>query len=253
MNLGIAGKVALVTGGSKGIGLAAARGLTNEGARVLVSARSEPTLARAVESIRVAGGEAFGFAADVSEDKGIQALLEHTRMLLGPPDILIVNAGGPLAGRAEALADESWRKGYELTLMSAVRLTRAALVPMKEKAWGRIVNITSLSIKQPVANLVLSNAFRAAVTGFAKTLSTEVAAHGITVNNVGPGYTATQRLEDLFKDETARENLIQSIPVKRFATPEEVAAAAVFLTSEQAAYITGQTLIVDGGVVGATY
>ena len=253
MDLGLKGKTALVTGGSKGIGFAVAKGLAAEGVRVCLSARNETTLQQAVEEVRLVGGEAFGVPADVSTSEQIETLFEKTRQRLGDPDILIVNAGGPPAGKAETTPDDAWAKGYDLTLMSAVRLARAALPHMKEQTWGRIVNITSLSIKQPVANLTLSNAFRAAVTGFAKTLSTELAASGITVNNVGPGYTATERLEELFEDADAKERLIETIPTKRFGTPDEVAAAAIFLASEQAAYITGQTLVVDGGVVGATY
>ena len=253
MDLGLKGKTALVAGGSKGIGFAVAKGLAAEGVRVCVSARDETTLQQAVEELRLAGGEAFGIPADVSVPGQVETLFERTRQRLSDPDILIVNAGGPPAGKAETTPDDAWMKGYDLTLMSAVRLARAAVPAMKGQGWGRIVNITSLSIKQPVANLTLSNAFRAAVTGFAKTLSTEIAASGITVNNVGPGYTATERLEELFEDDAAKERLIKTIPAQRFATPEEVAAAAVFLASQQAAYITGQTLVVDGGVVGATY
>ena len=253
MDLGLRNKIALVTGGSKGIGFAVARGLAAEGVRVCVSARDETTLQQAVEEVRLVGGEAFGVPADVSTLEQIETLFEQTRQRLGDPDIVVVNAGGPPAGRAETTPDDAWASGYDLTLMSAVRLARAAVPHMKEQGWGRIINVTSLSIKQPVANLTLSNAFRAAVTGFAKTLSTEVAASGITVNNVGPGYTATERLEELFENESDKKRLIETIPAKRFATPDEVAAAALFLASEQAAYITGQTLIVDGGVVGATY
>lgn len=253
MDLGIAGKTALVTGGSKGIGFAVASGLAAEGARVCVSARGEADLQRAVERIRLAGGEAFGIAADVSNAGEVETLLTRAKQRLGTPDILVVNAGGPPAGKAETTPDAAWAKGFDLTLMSAVRLARAAVPAMKAGGWGRVVMITSLSVKQPIANLTLSNAFRAAVTGFAKTLSTELAAFGVTVNTVGPGYTATERLSELFEDEGAKERLLATIPAKRFAMPEEVAAAVVFLTSQQAAYITGQTLIVDGGAVGGLY
>lgn len=253
MNLQITGKVALVTGASQGIGLAIARGLAAEGCRVMMNARGEKALLQAVENIRLQGGEAFAFSADVSNSKDIAALFEHTRKVLGDPAILIVNAGGPAAGRADGLSEASFAEAYELTLMSAVRLARKALPAMLAGHWGRIINVTSLSIKQPVANLALSNTFRAAVTGFAKTLSTEVAASGVTVNNIGPGYTATERLKELFDDEAAKSALVNTIPAKRLATPEEVAAAAVFLASQQAAYITGQTIIVDGGMVAATY
>jgi 3-oxoacyl-[acyl-carrier protein] reductase len=253
MNLQIAGKIALVTGGSQGIGLAISKALAAEGVRVILSARNEDRLYQEVNTIRLKGGEAFGVAADVSDAQQIPKLFAKAEMVLGSPDILIVNAGGPPRGRAESLEDEDWDKAYDLTLMSAVRLTKAALPYMKAQSWGRIVNITSLSVKQPIANLVLSNSLRAAVTGFAKTLSSEIAAYGITVNNVAPGYTDTERLNELFKTQEEKLAFAQRIPAKRLASPEEVAAAAVFLSSEQAAYITGQTIVVDGGWIGATY
>lgn len=253
MDLQITGKTALVTGASKGIGLAVARLLAHEGARVVLSARNEETLNSAVEEIRTDGGDALAIPADVSEAHSIEALMAATTQQFGKPDILVVNGGGPPAGQATDMGEDAWAEGFDLTLMSAVRLTRAVLPSMQEQGWGRIINITSLSVKQPVPNLMLSNAFRAAVTGFAKTLSSEVAAQGITVNNVAPGYTATERLKELHKNDAERDALIAKIPAKRFATPEEVAAAAVFLASEQAAYITGQTLLVDGGVVGSLF
>ena len=140
-------------------------------ARVILSARNEIRLHQQVEGIRLKGGEAFGIAADVSDAKDIPMLFNKAELVLGSPDILIVNAGGPPRGRAESLEDSAWDEAYELTLMSAVRLSKAALPAMKEKGWGRIVNITSVSVKQPVSNLALSNSLRAAVTGFAKTLS----------------------------------------------------------------------------------
>lgn len=253
MDFGLAGKTALVTGASKGIGFAVAAGLAAEGARVALAARDERALERAVERLRLAGGEAFGVAADVSEARAVDDLLAQVRARYGDPEVLVVNAGGPPAGLPSELDEAAWARGYDLTLMSYVRLARAALGPMRAAGWGRIVGITSLSVKQPIPNLTLSNAFRAAVTAFAKTLSQEVAAEGVTVNNVAPGYTATERLEELFTDEAARERLVRSIPARRFGTPEEIAAAVVFLASAQAAYLTGQTLVVDGGAVGATY
>ena len=253
MDLGISGKTALVTGGSKGIGLAVAQALAAEGARVVVSARGEADLQRAVEQVRLAGGEAFGVAADVSNARGVETLLERVTKRHGAPAIVVVNAGGPPAGRAETTPDADWNQGFDLTLMSAVRLARGAVPAMKTKTWGRIIMVTSLSVKQPIPNLTLSNAFRAAVTGFAKTLSTELAPTGVTVNTVGPGYTATERLAEIFENDAAKQRLLEAIPAQRFATPEEVAAAVAFLSSQQAAYITGQTLIVDGGAVGGLY
>lgn len=253
MELGIAGKVALVTGASQGIGRAVAAGLAAEGVRVILSARGQGALDEAVEAIRLAGGEAFALAADVSQASEVEALLERLRDQHQGPDILVVNAGGPPPGLAAAMDDAAWAKGYELTLMSAVRLARGALGAMRAKGWGRIVNVTSVSVREPIARLALSNAFRAGVTGFAKTLSSEVAAEGITVNNVAPGYTATERLGELIKDQAALEALLASIPARRLADPAETAAAVVFLASRQAAYITGQTLLVDGGFAGSPF
>lgn len=253
MDLQIAGKVALVTGGSKGIGFAVAKGLLEEGAKVVLSARNEATLDKALSELRVISPDVAAISADVSSESSIKALFTQTKTLYGDPEILLVNGGGPPAGTAENIPEDAWAKGYDLTLMSAVRLARAALPAMKAAHWGRIINITSISVKAPVANLTLSNALRAAVTGFAKTLSTELAGHNITVNNVGPGYTATARLQELFPNEGDDAELLKSIPAKRFGTPEEVASAAIYLASKQAAYITGQTIMVDGGVINATY
>ncbi len=247
MDLKLAGKTALVTGASQGIGLAIAQGLAAEGVRVVLSARHANTLNAAVAEITGAGGMAVGITADVSREDEIEALLERTRLEVGAPDILVINAGGPPAGTPTQLTANAWAKAYELTLMSAVRLAYGALPAMRTAGWGRIVNVTSVSVKEPILNLTLSNAFRAAVTGFAKTLSLEVAGDGVTVNSVAPGYTATERLRELFENDAARARLEASIPARRFADPAEIAAAAVFLASSQAAYITGQTLLVDGG------
>lgn len=256
MDLQLQGKIALVTGGSKGIGYAIAQGLVAEGVKVVVSARDQLRLNQAISNLHDLSGNGAsvgGMTADVARPDQLAALMAYTQANFGAPDILIANAGGPPAGRAADLDDRAWAQGYDLTLMANVRLARAVLPEMQAQGWGHIINVTSFTIKQPLAKLALSNALRAAVTGFAKTLSSEVAADGVTVNNVAPGYTATQRLENLFTDEAARKALIDQIPAKRFAQPEEVAAAAVFLASAQAQYITGQTLVVDGGVVGATF
>ncbi len=253
MNLQIAGKTALVTGGSKGIGYAIAAGLVAEGARVVVSARDQGVLEAAVQRLGEGGGDVLAVAADVSSAKGVRGLVEATVERVGRVDVLVANAGGPPSGLPSNLDDGAWARATELTLMSAVRLARAVLPGMRERGWGRIVNVTSLSVKQPINDLTLSNALRAAVTAFARTLANEVAAEGVTVNAVAPGYTATERLEELFADDYARARLLASIPAKRFAAPEEVAAAAVFLCSQQAAYLTGQTLVVDGGMVASTY
>jgi len=253
MNLQIAGKTALVTGGSKGIGYAVAEGLVAEGVRVVVSARDEAVLETAAERLGRGGGDVVAIAADVSSAKGVRGLVDAALARVGRIDVLVANAGGPPAGLPSQLDDAAWARATELTLMSAVRLARAVLPGMRERAWGRIVNVTSLSVKQPINDLTLSNALRSAVTAFARTLANEVASEGVTVNAVAPGYTATERLEELFADDYARARLLASIPAKRFATPVEVAAAAVFLCSQQAAYLTGQTLVVDGGMVASSY
>lgn len=251
MDYGIKGRIALVTGGSKGIGRAVAGTLAAEGARVALNARGEAELDAAVEAIRLRGGEAFAFPGDVAGETGVTELVERVRERLGPPAILIANAGGPPPGTPTELDEAAWERGYRLTLMSTVRLVRETLPAMRRARWGRIVTITSLSVLEPIPNLTLSNAYRSAVTAWAKTLAGEVAADGVSVNNVAPGYTATERLEELFTTAGARERLIASIPAQRFATPDEIAAAAVFLCSEAAGYITGQTLLVDGGAVRA--
>ncbi len=251
MDLGIRGKTALVTGASKGIGRSVAQGLAAEGARVVLSARNEAVLSEAAEAIRLTGGEGFALPADVSRPASLERLFERLEQLTGAPDIVVVNGGGPPPGLPSALDEVAWSRGYDLTLMPAVRLARLALPAMKERRWGRIINITSLTVKEPLPTLTLSNAYRAAVTGYAKTLALEVAADGVTVNNVAPGYTATERLEELFEDDAARKALLERIPMRRFASPEEIADVAVFLASQQASYLTGQTITPEGGAVAA--
>lgn len=251
MDLGIAGTVALVTGASQGIGRAVAEGLAREGVKVMISARTPTTLDRVAAELRAEGLDVASHPADVTVPEELDELLTAVRTQYGDPDILVVNAGGPPAGVPTSLGDAEWRRGFDLTLMSAVRLGQAVLPAMRAKRWGRIVHVTSLSVKEPIPNLTLSNAFRAAVTGYARTLATEVAVDAVTVNNVAPGYTATDRLQEVIPTPEAKQRLIQDIPAKRLGDPAEIAAAVAFLASRQAAYITGQTLLVDGGVVGS--
>ncbi|MFU8889868.1 MAG: SDR family oxidoreductase [Trueperaceae bacterium] len=253
MDLQIAGKTALVTGASKGIGFAVASALAAEGARLVVNARDAGALGEAAERLRALGAEVHPVAGDVAELKQVKALLAATKEAVGDPAILVANAGGPPTGPAETLDDAAWARGFELTLMSAVRLARGVVPAMKAAGWGRVVFVTSLSVKEPIANLTLSNAFRSGVTAFARTLANEVAEQGVTVNSVAPGYTLTERLDELFADDYARARLVSSIPARRFGAPEEIASAAAYLCSAQAAYVTGQTLLVDGGMVGATF
>lgn len=251
MDLGLTGKTALVTGASKGIGLAVAQALAAEGARVALVARNPETLARAVGGIEQGGGEAIGIPGDVSRVEDVARVVAETRDRLGEVSVLVANAGGPPAGAPTEIGDDAWRDAVDLTLMSTVRLAQAVLPAMRAAGWGRIVNITSLSVKEPILNLTLSNALRAGVTGWAKTLAEEVAADGVTVNNVQPGWTATERMEQLLPTEEDKRALLARIPAGRMGRPEEVAAAAAFLASEQAAYMTGQSLLVDGGIIRA--
>jgi 3-oxoacyl-[acyl-carrier protein] reductase len=195
-------------------------------------------------------------AADVSNAEDVARAVQLGIEKFGRIDILVTNAGGPPAGQFESLSREMWESATHLTLNSVLELTRAVLPGMKERGWGRILNITSITVKQPVDNLMLSNSLRAAVTGFARTLANEVATNGITVNNILPGYTRTERMEELARAAAAREGISEAeanakweaeIPMKRLGEPREFAALAAFLVSERASYITGTSIPVDGG------
>lgn len=257
MDLGIRGRVALVAAASKGIGRAIADALAAEGARLAICARGEGALTAAASQIAAAhDAEVLPIVADVAEPRDIERLVGETRSRFGRVDILVTNSGGPPSGRFDALAPEQFEEAGRLLLGSVVRLARAVLPSMRERRWGRIINVTSIAAKQPVDGLILSNSLRAAVLGFARTLANEVAAEGITVNNILPGYTRTERVEELAQATAARESLsahdIQArwereIPMRRLAEPREVAALAAFLASEPAGYITASSIAVDGG------
>lgn len=257
MNMGITGKVAVVAASSKGLGYAIARGLAAEGCRVVVSARTEADVRDAAARIAAeTGSDAEPIVADVSVAADCERLIASAAERFGSVDILVTNTGGPPAGRFEALTEAQWSSGFDSTLMNVVRLVRAALPPMKANGWGRIVNLTSLSARQPIEGLLLSNAFRAAVHGFAKTLARELAPDGILVNNVCPGMHSTDRLRHLaeirgeeagISTEAALDRLAGAIPLGRLGKPEELAAAAVFLCSQAASFVTGQSIVVDGG------
>lgn len=257
MDLGITNRVAVVAASSKGLGRAVAHGLAAEGCRVVVSARTEADVRKAAAEIAGAtGAEVEGIVADVSSPEGCERLIAGAVSRFGALDILVTNTGGPPAGRFDALDEAKWTSGFESTLMNVVRLIRGALPHMRKAGRGRIVNITSLSARQPIEGLLLSNAYRAAVHGMAKTLSREFAPDGILINNVCPGMHATDRLTHLaeirgreagISTEAALVKLAEAIPLKRLGRPEELAAAAVFLCSVRASFITGQTIIVDGG------
>lgn len=256
MDLGLRGRVALVAAGSKGLGLAVAQELAAEGAAVAICARGREALDAAVAGLRASGGTAHGLVADVSVPDDIARVVRETESTLGPVDILVTNSGGPKSGKFESLSPSDWDDAARVLLTSAVGFTRAVLPGMKSRRWGRILNVTSIAAKQPVDGLMLSNSLRAAVIAFARTLANEVAADGITVNNLLPGYTRTERVVDLSSQISAREKVDvasvyerweREIPMRRLGEPKEFAALAAFLASDRASYITGQSIAVDGG------
>lgn len=263
MDLGIAGRVALVAASGRGLGLATAERLAMEGCRVAICDKEAAVLEDALQKVRAAGGEgtvAFAYEVDLTNGASIEKLVESVHRDLGPVSILITNSGGPPPGPFEAATDEKWQFAFELTFLSAYRLIRAVLPDMKAQRWGRIINFTSRGLKEPIPNLIISNAVRLAVGGMAKTLAGEVAQYGITVNNLCPGVTSTDRAIELAAARAAKKGITveeelaataKEIPLGRLAQPEEQAAAAAFLASELAGYITGVSLLVDGGAVKA--
>jgi len=256
MQTGLTGKVALVCAASRGLGKAAARGLAAEGARVAMCARHMPTLQAAAAEIQAeTGAEVLAIAADLSRRSDIVRLVDQTVQHFGGLDILVTNSGGPKAGLFSATTESDWRDAIDLVLLSTVLLCMEA-VPHMRRGGGRIINITSISAKQPIAGLMLSNALRPAVTGFSKTLANELARDGILVNCVAPGYTRTDRVIELAEATAAREGVlveavekrtVQNIPLGRMAEPSEFADLVVFLASDRGRYITGTTIPVDGG------
>ncbi len=260
MDLGIKGKVALVTASSRGLGRGCAEQLAGEQCRVAICSRDEAAVKAAAEEI--AGrtrAEIVGFGADVSNPEDVGRLLKNVKQSLGDPEILVTNAGGPSPGTFASTALEDYEKALNLNLMSAVHLIHGVVPEMKARGWGRIIAVTSISVKQPIGNLLLSNMARAGLTGFLKTLSTELAPFGITVNALLPGTHKTSRIDQLVKDTARRANknedevyqeMVDNIPSKVIGDPADFGAAAAFLAGTQARYITGQNLLIDGGRYG---
>jgi len=258
MNLGLKDRVALVAASSQGIGRATAEAFAGEGCRVAMCARNHQTLQDAAAKIRKQYGvEVLAEAFDVTDAGAVSRFVASVAKKFGGIDICVTNAGGPPAKGFLAASLEEWQRALELNFLSTVYFAREVIPHMQRKRWGRIITLTSITTKQPVTDLVLSNAVRAAVVGLVKSLANEFGKDGILVNNVGPGFTATDRLKELA---TARASLTgksekeifdgwaADAPVKRLGEPREVAETIVWLASERASYITGQTLLVDGGM-----
>jgi 3-oxoacyl-[acyl-carrier protein] reductase len=255
MDLGLKGKVALVTAASKGMGKACAWGLAAEGARVAMCARNEPDLKAAVDEVKAATkADVLGVVADVTKADQVRTLMRRVTDALGSPDILIANCGGPPRGFFDDMTDEQWQGAVEVSLMSTVRLVREVLPGMRARRWGRILTIQSVSVKQPLPDLLLSNAVRPGVAGLMKTLALQLGRENILVNTLCPGKILTDRfMGGLTASGLTREQYLarnsEDIPVGRIGTPEEFASVAVFLASERASYVTGVSIQVDGGLV----
>jgi 3-oxoacyl-[acyl-carrier protein] reductase len=242
-----------------------AQALAAEGTNVVMFSRDEAAITAAAQELQSASGEGVhivGLAADVTRTADLERVVNTTCDLFGGVDILFNNAGGPKPGVFDTLTDDDWQAAFDLNLMSAIRLTRLCLPYMRAKRWGRIITSTSSSVKQPLPTLMLSNAVRSATTAWSKTLSDQVASDGITVNTLAPGRIETERIRQIDEDlaqrqgrarEDVERDSLAAIPLGRYGRPNEFGAAAAFLASEQASYITGVTLLVDGGLFRGTY
>jgi 3-oxoacyl-[acyl-carrier protein] reductase len=260
MDLGLKGKIALVAAASRGLGRGCAEQLAAEQCRVAICARNRGAAREAAREIEEnSGAQVLGFGADVSDPQDVGRLLEAVRGSLGDPQIVVTNAGGPPPGTYADTGLEEYEKALRLNLMSAVLLIRGVTGAMKAAGWGRIIAITSISVKQPIGNLLLSNMARAGLTGFLKTVATELAPFDITVNALLPGTHNTSRVKQLVRDRALREGkaetdsykeMVAAIPARSLGEPSDFGAAAAFLASVQARYITGHNLLVDGGKYG---
>jgi 3-oxoacyl-[acyl-carrier protein] reductase len=248
MDLGIQNKIALVLASSKGLGKAVALELAKEGAKVIICGTDAAALAATEAEIKkIATNNVTSFICDITDEQQRKNLVAESEKAFGNIVILVTNTGGPAAGPFEQFNLDDWKHIYNLLFLSAVDIIQQVLPGMKAKGFGRILTITSVAVKQPADNLISSNAVRTSLLGLVKSLSNEVASFGITVNNIMPGYTSTNRLETLIEKNPKVNEVKETIPMKRFGTTEEFAAAAAFLVSARASYITGQSLAVDGG------
>lgn len=245
MDLGITGRRAAVAAATDGLGLASARALAADGVRLAICGRDPDRLAGAVASLQAEGADVTGIQADLSDPDGAFAFVEEAAVALGGLDILVTNAGGPPAGGFDAMGIGAYRRAVELNLLSTVAMCQAAIPGLRAQRWGRIVAITSISVRQPKAGLILSNTARAGATGFLKTLALEVAAEGVTVNTVQPGSHVTDRLRDLYGGDLAQAT--RHVPTGVLGRPEDFGAVVAFLCSDHARFITGASIPVDGG------
>lgn len=258
MDLGIAGKVAMVAAGSKGIGLATAKALAAEGCEVSICGRNPDSLREAAQAV---GPSCLAAECDVANARQIENWFRLVEREMGHAAILVTNTGGPPAGPVEAMTDEQWLAGFESTLLNIVRMVRLASPSMKESGWGRIVHITSLVAKEPNDLLPISSTLRTGINALTRNQSNALAPHGVTVNSVLPGHTLTDRQTHLCQIRAEKNGTTlaaelakqaATVPIGRMGQPEEIAAAIVFLCSQQAAYITGTNVLVDGGIVRGT-
>ena len=257
MDLGLKDKVVLVAASTSGIGRSVAEAFARERAKVVICGRDEARIADVVGKIKgVTGTEVVGIAVDLTSAESIENLVFEAGKQLGPIEILVNNAGHPPEGGYFQLTDDDWWEGFQLSFMSMVMLLRNVVPGMKAREWGRIINIASAGARQPMDGLLVSNALRAGVLGFSKSIAQEFAPYNITVNTVLPGYTETQRLADMaseragFKKTTPQEIVKQwqeQVPMGRLAKPSEIASLVAFLASQPAGYITGQAVAADGG------
>lgn len=259
MNLGLEGKTALVTASSKGIGKAAAEELASEGCHVAICSRNKDELENTAEEIkRKYNVDVSWSVCDLNKSADIENTYNVVLKQFRKIDILVNNCGGPIPGFFRDISEDDWISAFEQVFLSAVRFSNFVIPGMVVKQWGRIINITSISVKQPIDNLILSNSLRTGIIGFAKSLSNEFAKYNVTVNNIAPGYTLTNRLYDLavnraktsgLSHEEVLADMAKQVPMNRLARPEEIGALVAFLCSNQAGYITGNTIHVDGGWV----
>jgi len=265
MDLGLKDRIVLVTAASAGIGRAAAEAFAREGARLALCARRAGPLEATAAALRARHGvEVLCLSCDVADAAQVEALVARTVDHFGTVHVLLNNAGGPPPGRSGQVTDADWQRAFELTLMSAVRATRAALPHMRRQRWGRVVNVSSYSVKQPIPDILLSNALRLGVAGWAKTLASEVARDNVLINTVGPGWTRTDRVTQMLESRARASGtggtpaisaadveaaIVRDVPIGRLGEAAEIADVIVFLASERASFVTGTFLAVDGGAV----